>query len=216
MRAKDTVYGGNFGNGRITLGDAVQGGLNQNHTGAGGSPAQWGSGIGAGDAHHRCIGDDFNISVIASQDLGRIITLPCQILAAPLAETLAGDGGSVTKLGSQRLHKSRPPEIIVEQFLGKTGHIFKITPALDKKLVIGRGAGDVKIIATAAVKLRVYPVEGKGNNGQNVGPESAFLPSGINFAGSYVFYIIYKADCDVFRIRIGRPKMDGDPLGNVG
>ena len=148
------------------------------------------AGIGGCVAPDGSIDYRFHISVVALQNLVGVISLLGQILTAPLAQALAGDGGAVAEFGGQRLYKSGPTEVIVEQFIHKPGNIVKIASAIDEILVIGGGTGDVEIIAPAAVEFGVYPVQRKGNNGQDICPEGAFVPGGVDFAGGNVLYIV--------------------------
>ena len=89
---------------------------------------------------------------------------------------------------------------------------------MDAHIIISStpGAGDVKIVAPAAVEFRVDPVEGEGCNGENVGPQGAFLPGGVNLGGGHIFHIVREADGHILRIRAGGAQMYGDPLGYIG
>ena len=123
--------------------------------------------------------------------------MPRQILAAPLAQALAGDGGAVTEFGGQRLYKAGAAEIVVEQLIHQPGDIGKVAAPVDEKLVVGGGICDIKIVPPAAVKFRVHTVQGEGYDGEDVGAQSGLLPGGVNFAGRYVFHIVYKIYGDV-------------------
>ena len=104
----------------------------------------------------------------------------------------------------------------VEQFIHDADNGAEVAAAVDKGLIVSGGAGDVEIVAPAPVEFRVHPVQGKGNDGQNVGRQGAFLPGGVNFAGRHVFDVIREADGDVGRGSGGRPQVNGDLLGNEG
>ena len=124
----------------------------------------------------------------------------CQILAAPLAESFTGGGCSVAEFGSQRFHESGPAKIVVEEFIHKSGYVIKVASSVYEVLIIGCGIGDVIVIPSAAVKLRVYPIQSKGYDGENICPKGAFFPGGINLAGGNVFYIVNKAYGHVLRV----------------
>ena len=136
-------------------------------------------------------------------------------LAAPLAEAFAGDGSAVAEFGRQGLYKSGAAEIAVKKLVSQFRHIGEKAAALYKELVVGSGAGDVEIIAPAPVKFSIHPVQSKGYDGQNVGPEGAFFPSGVDFRGGHILYIVRKADGDIFRIAAGSTQVYGDLLGYV-
>ena len=69
-----------------------------------------------------------------------------KLLAAPLAQSLAGDGGAVAIFGSQRLHKAGAADVVVEQGVNQLGDVGKKASPVDKGLVIGGIVGDVKVI----------------------------------------------------------------------
>ena len=198
------------------LGDPVQRHLNNDHIGSGAAPAQGRAGIGGGVAPDGGVGYDLHIPVITAENLGGVVALQRQILAAPLAETLAGDGGAVAEFGSQGLYKAGPAEVVVEQFIHDPGDVVKEAAAVDEKLVIGGGIGDIEIIAPAAVEFRINSVQGKGNDGENIGPEGTFLPGGVDFAGGYVFDVVSKGYRHIGRRSRGGAQMDGDGFGNDG
>ena len=56
----------------------------------------------------------------------------CQIFASPLREPFAGDGGTVTVFGSQRLGNTDFADIVVEYFIYNAVNIVKDTSAFDK------------------------------------------------------------------------------------
>ena len=162
------------------------------------------------------IGDNFNVPIIAFQNLNGVVALLGKLLAAPLAQPLTGDGGAVAIFGSQRLHEAGAANVAVEQLVNQPGDIGKKASPVDKGLVIGSIVGDVKVIAPAAVKLGVYPVQGEGHNGENICPQRTFVPGGVYFAGSHIFNVIGKFHRYIFCRRIGRTQMDGDSLGCKG
>ena len=91
-----------------------------------------------------------------------------QILAAPLGESGAGDGGAIAELSSQRLYKALAADVVVENFVYHLADIFKNVAAPDKLLIVGGGRGDLKVIAPAGIELCVNPVEGEGDDGQYI------------------------------------------------
>ena len=197
LRAENAVHKRDFGNGRVVLGDPVQLDLHDHHAGAGGSPAQRGAGVEGGDAPDGGVVHNLHIAIVTAQNPDGVVPLPRQILAAPLAQALAGDGGAVAEFGSQRLHKAGTAKIVVEQLIHQPGDVGKVAAPVDEKLVVGGGVGDIKAVPPAAVKLRVHPVQGEGDDGEDVGTQSGLLPGGVNFAGRYVFHIVRKIYGDV-------------------
>ena len=216
LDAENAVHRRDFGNGGVILGDAVQLHLNHHHIGTDAAPPQRDARVGGGVVLYGRVGDDLHIPIVGTEDFHGVVALLGKILAAPLAESFAGDGGAVAEFGGQRLHKARPAQIAVKQVIHQPCHIGKEAAALYKKLIVGRGAGNVKIIAPAAVELRIYPVQGKGHNGQDVCPQGAFLPGGVNLRGGHVFHIVRETDGHILRIRAGCAQMYGDPLGYIG
>ena len=216
LGAENTVHRGDFGDCRIILRNPIQFGLDNHHAGTGKAPADGPSGVGSRRVLDRGIVNDLYIAIVASQDLDRAVALLSQILAAPLAETLTGHRGSVAEFSCQGLHDPLAADVIVEQFIHQLGDIIKEASAVDKKLIIGSRAGDVKIITPAAVELGINPVQGKRDNGQYVGPKRAFLPGRIDLTGRYVFNIVHKRYGHIGRGGIRRAQVDRDPLGDVG
>ena len=141
--------------------------------------------------------------------------MPRQILAAPLAQALAGDGGAVTEFGGQRLYKAGAAEIVVEQLIHQPGDIGKVAAPVDEKLVVGGGIGDIKIVPPAAVKFRVHTVQGEGYDGEDVGAQSGLFPCGVNFAGRYVFHVVHKIHGDIGGIGRRGAEMHCDPLRDI-
>ena len=215
LGAEDAVHGVDFRNGRVALGDAVEGDLNDRHRRTGAAQPQGRAGVGFSDALYGSVGDDFDVvAVIELENFKGIETLLGQCLGAPLAEAVAGGGGTVAELGSQRLHGALTPDVAAQHLVHQLGDVFKVAPAADKGLIPGGGVGDVEVIAPAGVVLSVDSVEGVGHDSQNVGPQSAFVPGGVDFAGCHIFDIVGKGDRDIFRRRVGRPQMNGDGLGD--
>ena len=208
LLSKDAVNRGDFRNCRIVFPDSVQLRLNDHHIGTDISPAQRCAGIGGGIFFDRRIIDDFHIAVVIPEDLGGVVALLRQLLAAPLAQALTGHGGAVAVFCSQGLHEARPAQIVVEHFLRQTGDVCEIASAVNKILVIGRIVGDVKIISPAAVKLGVNPVQGEGNNGQDVCPEGTFIPGGIDLTGSHILDIVYEINGHIWRVVPRRSQMN--------
>ena len=117
-----------------------------------------------------------------------------KILAAPLAQPFAGDGGAIAEFGGQRLYEARSTQIIVEKLINDSGNIVEEAASVDEELIVSCAAGNVEVIATAAVKLRIHPVQGKRDNGVDVGPQGCFVPSGVDLAGSDILEVIRKAE----------------------
>ena len=114
LGTENSVHRRDFGNRRIVLRNPVQFHLNDDHTGAGISPALGPPRVGGCQSPYGSIRYNFHIPVIAGENLGRGVTLLGQVLASPLAETFTSHGSSITELGSQGLYKSGPPQIVIE------------------------------------------------------------------------------------------------------
>ena len=57
-------------------------------------------------------------------------------------------------------------------------------------MVESSGGGDGEIVSTRPVPLRVNPVQGKGQNRQNVSINGRLWPGGIYFTGGHIFDVI--------------------------
>ena len=88
--------------------------------------------------------------------------------------------------------------------------------SVDIALIIGRGGGDVEGIAPAAVVIQIDTVQREGYNGQDIGPQGAHLPGGIDLAGGDVLHIVDEGHRHVGSIGPRRSQMDGDVLRDVG
>ena len=53
------------------------------------------------------------------------------------------------------------------------------------------GGSNGKIIALIPIPLRIYAVQRKGLDCQDIGVNGGFRPGGVNFAGSDVFNIVF-------------------------
>ena len=204
------------GNGGVIAGDAVQHGLKHRNIAAGGALLQGIAGIGVFNIADGGVGNQLDIvAVIVAQNVHGAHALAGQLLAAPLGQAVAGDGGAVAEFGGQGLYKALPADVGGEQFVYQVIHIFKGAPALDEFLVVDGGGGDVEIVSPAGVVFGVDPVEGKGDLGQDVGPEGGLRPGGVDLAGGHVFDVVGKGHRHVFRPLAGRSGVDGDGLGYV-
>ena len=82
-------------------------------------------------------------------------------------------------------------------------------------MIEGGRRGDGKIISPVSVKFRIYPVQGKGHNGEDVGANGIFRPGGIDFAGGYIFDIVPVTDIIIFGSGVsGRTVMDHNIFGD--
>ena len=199
------------------MGNAVEHGFHHHYRLPLASQAQGAAGIGLAQGAHRGILHQLDAGpVVVAQNLHGAVALEGQLLAAPLGQAVTFGCGAVAELGGQGLHKARPADIVVENLIHHLADILKNIPPPDKLLVIGRGGGDLKIIAPAGVKLGIHPVEGKGNDSQYVGLNGRGLPGGIDLAGGHIFDILRKGDGDVFRRLVGQTQMDRNGAGNIG
>ena len=87
---------------------------------------------------------------------------------------------------------AQAPGIYVENFIHQPADVIKDIPSLHEGLVVGRGVGDLKIIAPAWIPFGKHPVENKSHLGMDVGPESSLGPSGIDLTAGYIFDIVNK------------------------
>ena len=69
-------------------------------------------------------------------------------------------------------------------------------------MVKGSGGSNGEIVSTGSVPFCVNPVQGEGQNSQNVGVNGCFRPGGVDFAGGYIFDIVTVTDGVVFRIPV--------------
>ena len=188
--AENSIHNRDFRNGGVALTDAIERCLYGHHRWTRGTAAQRCTGVRSGDSLNGRVWNDFHIAVITAQDFGRVQPLLRQILTAPLAEPFAGDGGAVAELGCQWFHKSGAAQIIIKEFIHQPCDVIKIASSVDKILVKGGGIGNIKIIAAAAVEFRVHTVQGERCDRQNICPQGAFVPCGVNFTGCHIFDIV--------------------------
>ena len=70
-------------------------------------------------------------------------------------------------------------------------------------MIVGRGGVNGEIVAAVPVELRVDPVHGEGHDGQHIGGDGSFGPVGIDFAGGYIFNVVFIRNIIIFCGRIG-------------
>ena len=164
---------------------------------------------------HRRIADDIQFrTVVFGQNPVRRFALIGQPDTAPLRQPVAGDGGSAAILCKQRLVCARPPQVIVEQFVGNLRDVVKNFAVRHKRLVVRRRGRDIKVVPLAAVPFGIYPVERERHLRVNIGAQRAFRPGGVNFAGRHVADVLRERDGDVFGIAGRRAEVHGDGFGN--
>ncbi len=217
LRAEDAVDGVDLRNGGVVLRNAVENDLRLHDIRFAAALAQRLARIGGNVAADGRVADDLDgVAVVIAQNLHGVCAGFRQRLRAPLAQAGAGDGRAVAELCRKRFHKALLPQVVVEDLVNDALHGGEVVPAVDEFLVDRRGGRDVKVVAAAAVELRVHTVEREGDDRQNVCDESAFLPSGVNFAGGDVFDVIREGDCDVCGVGVRRAEVHRDGFGNVG
>ena len=215
--AEDPVHRQGPGDGGVGHGDPVEHHLGHLDLGAHVPQAEGGTGVGVLDVLNGSAGDDLQVlAIVAPEDLYRVVPLLGQVLAAPLGQAVAGGGGAVAEAGRQGLGKARAAEVVGKQGVHQLAHPVEDVPPLDELLVIGGGGGDVEVVALAGVKLGVHPVQGKGDLGQDVGPEGRDVPGGIDLAGGHVLDVVPEGDGDVLRLAVRGAQVDGDVGGDVG
>ena len=201
--------------GRIALGDAVEHRLHHHHILPLGAQTEGRARIGAAQILNGGILYQLDVlPVVIPQDLHRPIALLGQVLAAPLGEAVAGAGGAVAELGRQGLYKVSAADVVVKSLIHRPADVLKDVPAADELLVVGGGGGDVEVIAPAGVELCVDPVQGKGDDGQDIGLDGRRLPGGVDLTGGHIFHIVREADRDVFRLLIRQAQVYGNRTGH--
>ena len=136
------------------------------------------------------------------QDFHGIVSLLRQVFAAPLGQAITGGGGAVAETGGQGLCKPWTAEITGKECIHQGADAFKDIAPFDEFLIVGSGRGDVEIVPLAGVELGIYPVQGKGNLRQDVGPQRGDMPGGVNLAGGDVFDVIQERDGDIFCVTV--------------
>ena len=208
--------GGNLGDSRVVLGYPVEHGLNNDHVPSHGAQAQGCAGVGVGEVLNGGVHHQLDVvPIVVAQDLHGICPLLGQLLAAPLGQAVAGGGGAVAELGGQGLHKALAADIVVKNLVHHLADVLKDVTSPNKFLVVLGGGGDLKIIAPAGVKFRIYSVQGEGDDGQYIGPDGGGLPGGVYLAGGHVFHIVGKGDGDVLRPLVGQAHMHRDGAGHI-
>ena len=61
-------------------------------------------------------------------------------------------------------------------------------------MVVGCGRGNGKVVAFVSVPFGINPVQGEGQNGENIGNDGGFGPGCVNFTGGYIFNVIAEWD----------------------
>ena len=203
------------GDAGIVFVDAIELLLNGTHALAVGAPLQRPSRIGGNVVTDRSVKDDVDVvAVVVLQDLIGDVALLRQIHAAPLAQPAALGAHSVAERGEQRLHIALPHDVVVENIVHDLTDVLKYIAAGDIGLIPLRGAGDVKVIAPAAVILRVDPVEGEGDLGHDIGPQRRLRPGRVQLMGGYVLDIAGEGNGHIGGVAVRHPQMDGDGGGN--
>ena len=201
------------GDRRIILGNAVQLALDGEHIVAEGAAPQRGAGIGLGVAADLGVIDNADIvAVVVAQNLQRRVALIGEGDASPLRQAVAKGGVAVAELRIERLDPAGADDIVVKDLIRYAADVVVDLAAVDVVLVDGGIVGDVKIIAAAAVELRVDAVERKGDLRQNIGADGALRPGGIDLVGRDVFDVFGKRHRHIGRRRVGSAQMHGDRL----
>ena len=93
-------------------------------------------------------------------------------------------------------------------------NIFVDVSAVHPFLVVGGRRCNGKIIALVPIPFRINPVQCERHNGKNVGINTAFRPSGIDFATGYIFDVILIGDIVVLCTAVRRHAIvDDDVFG---
>ena len=195
--------------------DAVQLLLNGADALAVGAPFQRSAGVGGDIVGHRGVKDDVDIvSIVVLQDLIGDVPRLCQIHAAPLAQAVAPGTHPIAEGGEQRLNIPLPHDVVVEDIVHDLADILKHIAAGHVGLIPLGGAGDIEVIAPAAVKLCVHPVQGKGDLGHDIGPQRRLRPGGVQLVGGHVLDVAGKGNGHIGGAAVGQAQMNGDEGGN--
>ncbi|MPM48982.1 hypothetical protein SDC9_95709 [bioreactor metagenome] len=145
------------------------------------------------------------VAVKAFQNLQGGIALISQGLGPPLAQPArTAPPRPVAVLGEQGLNNVRLCNIGGKYFVHHLGNFPEDGAPIGKRLIVGGGVGDCKVKALVSIPLRIDPVEGEGDDRQNVCRDCFPGPGGINFAAGHVFDVVCKEYRDVGGVRIFR------------
>lgn len=198
---------------RVVAADTLQLLLDGAHVLPHGAAGQRAARVRRGAVPYRRVEHDVDIvAEVALQDLIGRQALLRQVHAAPLGQTRALSADTITELGVQRLHVTLPHNVVVEAVVHQPVDVLKGAAPRDVGLIVAGGAGDVEIVAAAAVILGVDAVQRHGDLGQNIGPQSVLRPRRIDLAAGHVLDVGGKRHRHVLRRLIRRAQMDGDIL----
>jgi len=114
------------------------------------------------------------------QDGQRVASLIGQRDGAPLLHAGAGYGFAVAVLGVIGVDGTDAAYVGVEDVVGNAAHHLEDVAAMDVVLVVAGGAGDLKIVAFAAVPFSIYAVQRQADLSVDVGPQGLLRPGGTN------------------------------------
>jgi hypothetical protein len=203
--------------GGVVLPDAVELPLQGLHVVAGVAPPQGPPRIGGHVPAYRRIHHQIDVAtvVVLQNFVGRHALLR-QIHAAPLGQATAPGTHPVAELGEQRLHAALPHDIVVENIVHDAADILEYVAVLHIGLIVPGGGGDVEVVPSGPVILRVHPVQGVGDLGQNVGSDGTLRPGRINFVGGHVLDVLGEGYHHVPGGLPRRPQMHRDGLRHHG
>ena len=187
-----------FGDGGVVGGDPVQIGLHLGHGGAGGALGEGVAGEGGLDVGDLVGLDDLDVvAVIPFQDVEGGIAVVGQGDGAPLGKPRAGGGGAVAEGGEKRFPEAHAADILVEHPVHDLGDVVGDGLALFEILVISGRISNIEGVAAGAVPFGIDPVQGQGDDAEDVGLQRGLGPGGVDLAGGDVFHIRGKVHRDV-------------------
>ena len=165
----------------VVAGDAVELALDGAHGIACAAQAQRCAGIAFGNGLNVVGAYDLNVvAVVILQDGQRVASLIGQRDGAPLLHAGAGYGFAVAVLGVIGVDGTDAAYVGVEDVVGNAAHHLEDVAAMDVVLVVAGGAGDLKIVAFAAVPFSIYAVQRQADLSVDVGPQGLLRPGGAN------------------------------------
>ena len=131
-----------------------------------------------------------------------------------MAQAVAPGTYPVAEGGEQRLHIALPHDVVVEDIVHDLADVLEHIAAGDVGLIPLGGAGDVEIVALAAVELRIHPVQGEGDLGHDVGPQRRLRPGGVQLVRGHILDVAGEGHRYIGGAAVGQAQMDGDGGGD--
>ena len=114
------------------------------------------------DSSHRYIAHNlYVVSVIIFQDFICVVSVLREFYRAPLRKPVTGNFNTVTISGKERFNISYSSNITVENLINYFRYILEYLSAEYKRLIVCRAVGNVKIVTSVSLILRINTVESK-------------------------------------------------------